>query len=43
MVEGQEHAQGQGVDPVITAWHTMTAEIVAYYAKHLLTSRNNIV
>ena len=27
MAEGQEHAQGQGVDPVITAWQAMTAEI----------------
>ena len=34
MAEGQEHAQGQDLDPVITAWHAMTAEIVPYYAKH---------
>ena len=24
MAEGQEHAQGQGVDPVITAWQAIT-------------------
>ena len=28
MAEGQEHAQGQCVDPVITAWHAMADEIV---------------
>ena len=27
MAEAQEHAQGQGVDLVITAWQAMTAEI----------------
>ena len=30
MAEGQEHAQGQCVDPVITAWHAMTAETSFY-------------
>ena len=27
MAEGQEHTQGPGVDPVITAWQAVTAEI----------------
>ena len=31
MAKGQEHVQGQGLDPVITAWHAMTAEIAKLF------------